>query len=194
MALDDMYADSIQRAVINRAQRAPVAPMPERGFSFWGTVKAPFKGAGVGLAESAAFGADMAGAFGDVQASYNYAGMTPVGVDTYQEWDPEEAKAAQKRLLSGESFSSEVGDDIRRGARSFMPNPETAGHAEQILFQASRVITKAVGYSIAGGGVLAGAVATGADEAATASDELRRQGVDVGTRMKAGALTGAATA
>lgn len=194
MALDEMYSDAVQRAVINRAQRAPVAPLPQQGFSLWGTIKAPFAGAGAGAVESAAFLADTANVFGDVQASYNYAGMTPVGVDMPQEWDPDEAEAAQRRLLSGESFSSDVGDEIRRAGRSFAPNQETAGYAEQTLFQAARVITKAVGYSVAGGGVVAGAIGTGLDEAATASDELRREGVDIKTRMKVGALTGAATA
>lgn len=193
MALDDLYQSGIDAAIQNRAQLQPIAPTPEQGFSFWGVVTAPFKGVGSGSVESAAFWSEMAGAFGDVQASYNYSGMMPVGVQTESEWRPQDAKEARDRLMSGESFSNPVGDRLRETARWMGPDQQTAGAVEQTLFELSRVMTKAVGYS-AVGGIVPGAVATGLDEGVRASDELRREGVDLGTRSKIGALTGVTTA
>jgi hypothetical protein len=193
MALDDLYAGSIDRAVRNRATLTPVVPRPEPGFSFWGTVKAPFAGIASGVLESGAFWSEMAGAFGDVQASYDYSGMLPVGVESYQQWDAEGADAAQKRLLSGESFSNPVADKLRDGARWLGPDKQTAGAAENMLFELSKVVTKAVGYSVATGNPVTGSALTGADEGSAEADDLRRQGVDIGTRTKVGAVTGIAT-
>lgn len=193
MALDDMFDDSVRLAVENRIQMPPVAPRPEPGFSFWGTTKALPKGVGAGGLESAAFWSDMASVFGDVEASYNYAGMLPAGVASNEQWDPKAAKEAQQRLLSGESFNSPVGDELRAAAKWMAPDPQTAGFAENTVFQLSRVVTKAVGYSLATGGVPGGALVTAADEGVTASDALRLQGVDLATRASVGTLTGAAT-
>lgn len=193
MALDDMFQGGIDAAVQNRSQLEPVAPRQEPGFSFWGATTAPFKGMAAGGVESAAFWSETAGAFGDVQASYNYSGMMPVGVQTESEWRPEDAKEARERLLSGESFSNPIGDSLRETSRWIGPDQQTAGAAEQTLFQLSRVITKAVGYSVAGG-IVPGAVATGLDEGVTTSDELRREGVDFETRTKVGGIAGVSTA
>lgn len=193
MALDDLYADSINESIRNRVTLTPVTPRPEPGFSFWGTVKAPFAGIASGVLESGAFWSEMAGAFGDVQASYDYSGMLPVGVESYQQWDAEGADAAQKRLLSGESFSNPVADKLRDGARWLGPDKQTAGAAENMLFELSKVVTKAVGYSVATGNPVTGSALTGADEGSAEADDLRRQGVDIGTRTKVGAVTGLAT-
>jgi hypothetical protein len=192
MALDDLYAGSIDQAVRNRATLTPVTPKPEQSFWGWGVAKAPFTGMAAGALEAGAFWSELAGAFGDVQASYDYSGMLPVGVGSYDQFDPEEAKAAQKRLMSGDSFSNPVGDDLRDKARWLGPDQQTASTAEGIMFGLSKTVTKAVGYSLLGG-PLTGAALTGADEGVTEADNLKRQGVDIGTRTKVGAVTGLAT-
>lgn len=193
MALDDAYQGEINEALRNRAQLAPIAPGPERGFSFWGLLKAAPSGIAAGGLEAGAFWSDVVGAFGDVQASYNYSGMLPVGVETGQEWREEDQKEAQRRLRTGEAFSSAAGDSIRDAARWLGPNPQTASTAEQMVFGFTKTITKAVGYTVATGNPLTGAMLTGADEGVTASDELRRQGVDLATRAGVGAVTGVTT-
>jgi len=193
MALDDAYQGEINEALRNRAQLAPIAPGPERGFSFWGLLKAAPSGIAAGGLEAGAFWSDVVGAFGDVQASYNYSGMLPVGVETGQEWREEDQKEAQRRLRTGEAFSSAAGDSIRDAARWLGPNPQTASTAEQMVFGFTKTITKAVGYTVATGNPLTGAALTGADEGVTASDELRRQGVDLATRASVGAVTGVTT-
>lgn len=193
MALDDMYASGIDAAVQNLGQLDPITPTPEPGFNFWGLTTAAPRGSLVGAAESAAFGSDILGAFGTTYAAYASAANRPfIESDEAKAWRQQGAAAAKERLDSGEAFSSESGDAIRGWAKGFTPDAKTASTAEQILFDASRVIAKAVGYSVAGG-VGTGAVLTGLDEGVTASDELRREGVDFITRAKVGALTGLAT-
>lgn len=192
MALDDMFQDGIDTAVNNRAQLTPETAPEVKGW-LGPTLSAPFRGIGAGLTEVGAFASEVASAFGDVQSAYDYSGRMPAGMESYGEFQKEEARAAQDRLVSGESWSNPAADELRATARWMGPNPQTAGAAEQTLFQLSRVITKAVGYSVVGG-LPAGAAATGFDEGMTASDELRREGVDFNTRAKIGALTGVTTA
>lgn len=192
MALDDLYAGSIDEAVRNRATLTPITPKPEQSFWGWGVAKAPFTGIAAGALEAGAFWSELAGAFGDVQASYDYSGMLPVGVGSYDQFDPEEARAAQKRLMSGDSFSNPVGDDLRDKARWLGPDQQTASTAESIMFGLSKTVTKAVGYSLLGG-PLTGAALTGTDEGVTEADNLKRQGVDIAARTKAGTVTGLAT-
>lgn len=193
MALDDAYQGEINEALRNRAQLAPMAPGPERGFSFWGMLKAAPSGVAAGGLEAGAFWSDVAGVFGDVEASYNYSGMLPVGVESGQEWREEDQKEAQRRLRTGEAFSTAAGDTLRDASRWLGPNPQTASTAEQMVFGFTKTVTKAVGYTVATGNPLAGAALTGADEGVTASDELRQQGVDLSTRAGVGAVTGVTT-
>lgn len=193
MALDDMFQGGIDAAVRNRAQLAPIAPSPEPGFSFWGIPKAPFTGAAAGGVEAASFWSELVGAMGDAEAVMGSTGVLPVGVARDIEYRPEDVEESRERLRTGEAFSNPIADSLRDTARSFMPDEQTAGVAEQTVFQLSRVLTKAVGYSVVGG-VPLGAAATGLDEGFTASDELRREGVDFTTRAQVGALTGVATA
>lgn len=196
MALDDLYADSINESIRNRATLSPVIPRPEPGFSFWGTLKAPFTGAASGALEAGAFWSEMVGAFGTVSAAYGGASGSPLPLEETESqrvWREQGQARARADLESGEFFSNEFGDQLRDAARWMGPDRETAGYAESILYDASRVITKAVGYSMAGG-ILPGAIATGVDEGATVSDELRQQGVDLSTRTQAGAAAAAATA
>ncbi|MFU1927500.1 hypothetical protein ACLQ9J_04125 [Bordetella hinzii] len=192
MALDDAYQGEINEALRNRAQLAPVAQGPDRGFSFWGLLKAAPTGVAAGGLEAGAFWSDVAGVFGDVEASYNYSGMLPVGVASGQEWREEDQKEAQRRLRTGESFSTAAGDTLRDASRWLGPNPQTASTAEQMVFGFTKTIAKAVGYTVATGNPLTGAALTGADEGVTVSDELRRQGVDLSTRAGVGAVTGIA--
>ncbi|MFY3552932.1 hypothetical protein [Achromobacter insolitus] len=193
MALDDAYQGEINEALRNRAQLAPIAPGLERGFSFWGMLKAAPSGVAAGGLEAGAFWSDVAGVFGDVEASYNYAGMLPVGVESGQEWREEDQKEAQRRLRTGESFSTAAGDTLRDASRWLGPNPQTASTAEQMVFGFTKTITKAVGYTLATGNPLTGAALTGVDEGVTVSDELRQQGVDISTRAGVGAVTGVTT-
>lgn len=194
MALDDAYQGEINEALRNRAQLAPMAPGPERGFSIWGMAKSPFTGAAAGTVEAGAFLSDTVGAFGSAMASTGSTGVLPFAETEEQRvWREQGTGAAKKALDDGTAFSSDTGDTLRDASRWLGPNPQTASTAEQMVFGFTKTITKAVGYTLATGNPLTGAALTGADEGVTAADELRRQGVDLATRTGVGAVTGLAT-
>jgi hypothetical protein len=94
--------------------------------------------------------------------------------------------------LPVEAYSSDFGDALRDRGREFRPDPTTASTAEQILYGFSRGASKIVAGAIAGG--IPGVLAAGAEEGFTVADELRREGVDVATRAKAGLVQGAGLA
>jgi hypothetical protein len=85
--------------------------------------------------------------------------------------------------------SSDIGDSLRNIARDQRPDPQTANTAEQIVFGVADFAVRAAGY-VAAAGPVVGSVLTAGDEAMSASDELKRQGVDLATRTKAGAVQG----
>ena len=97
-----------------------------------------------------------------------------------------------------ESFQARYGNksmaEVMYGASTAIrPDPQTASVAESLLFDASRVITKGVGY-VGAAGPVAGAVALAGDETLAQADQLQRQGIDRSTALKAGAVQGALTA
>ncbi|WP_088158814.1 hypothetical protein [Achromobacter xylosoxidans] len=195
MALDEAYQGEINEALRNRAQLAPVAAGPDRGFSFWGMVKAPFTGAAAGTVEAGAFLSDTVGAFGSAMAASGSTGILPVAeTEEQRTWREQGTAAARHSLDDATAFSSETGDTLRAASRWLGPNPQTASSAEQMMFGFAKTITKAVGYTVATGNPLTGAALTGADEGVTAADELRRQGVDLATRTGVGVVTGLTTA
>lgn len=189
MGILDLHTDELQTAGRNTAFIPPPAPTPR--FSMWGTTTAAPRGVAAGAAESTGFWADVLGAFGQVAGAYPEA--LGVGGLTAQQ-RKEAGEARQKLLTEGVSFSSEAGDLFRGVAQDYKPDAQTASTAERLVFDFSRFGSKAVGYSLAAGGPVLGAALTGADEGMTAADELRGQGVDLATRTKVGALTGATAA
>ncbi len=194
MALDDAFQAEINDVLRDRAMRAPAAPPPERAFSVWGMLKAIPTGAAAGLTDQGAFLSDTVGAFGTVMAATGTTGVLPFAETEEQRiWREQGSSAARKALDDGTAFSSDTGDTLRDASRWLGPNPQTASTAEQMMFGFAKTITKAVGYTVATGNPLTGAALTGADEGVTASDELRRQGVDLAARASVGAVTGVTT-
>lgn len=135
--------------------------------------------------------ADILGAYGDAQASH-LSRMDPTLMFDQEKADKlnEERKYSADRLRTGAAFTTEIGTNLRITAREFAPDPSTAHTAEQLVFGLSRFMSKAVAYSLAAGPV-AGAMITGADEGMAESDRLKNEGVDLQTRSKVGAVTGA---
>ena len=191
MAIDDAFqagTDAVARDMIDRPQ--PVRPEPAK-FSIWRTTTAVPRGAAAGVAESAGMTADVLGAFGQVLAATDARSGMFLGETATQR--VQNAEAAAKLRASGPDFSSDAGDLFRDVSRGYRPDPLTAHAAESLVFDASRVITKAVGYSVAGGPV-AGAALTGVDEGMQVADDLKAAGVDLQTRTAVGAVQGLGTA
>lgn len=193
MAIDDLFQDSTDKVLDDRVARPLQEPTAPRSFgaSIWGNLTAAPKGVGAGANESAGFFSDILGAYGQMNAGY------AAQMDPSLMFDSKAADArrdagadARARVQSGEAFSTDQGTEFRATARSFAPDPTTAGTAEQLLYGFSRFATKAVGYSLAAGPV-PGAVLTGSDEGMTEADRLKAEGVDIQTRTKVGAVAGA---
>lgn len=190
--IDSLSQDSIDTSLDDRQARPVFGPQPQSGPTIWNAFKAPFKGAAAGATESVAFGADMLGAFGEVQGGFA-AQADPSLLLSPDEMDKrrKDGEAARERVASGMAFSTEIGTGLRTTAREWMPDPTSSSTVENVLFSGARGITKAVGYA-ATATPLAGAALFGADEALTEADKLKAEGVDIETRTKAGAVAGLA--
>lgn len=187
--IDAMFQTGTDKALDDQVQRPrPVAPVTN-SFSFTRLLKAPGKGVGAGVAESIAFGSEVAGAFGQVLGATG----TDSGGGMFSTQNPAEAKQSQaareKLLTTGIDYSNEAGDNFRERAKAIMPDPETAHTSENIAAGLFRFGTKAVGYTVAGGFV-PGATLLGFDEGLTEADRLKQMGVDEDTRTQAGAVAG----
>lgn len=185
MSVQDMFADSTERAAYDAMQR-PAAPPPPAapGFSLAGVLKAPFQGMGGGTSKALAFGAEAAGAFGSVMGAYPDA----MGV-TLTDAQRKQAETARRKLLTqGPEVSNEIGDLFRARAKEILPDPATTHWSTQMTAGLFDMGTRAVGYGVTLGPLAP--VAFGGDTAFELSDELRHEGVDLATRTKAGATTG----
>lgn len=195
MALDDAYqagTDALARDMIDRPQ--PVKPAPAK-FSIWRTTTAVPRGAAAGAAESAGLmtdiGGAVTGAFGQVLAATD-ARNSMFSMETATQ-RVQNAEAAAKMRAGDANFNLDAGDSFRNVSRGYRPDPVTAHAAESLVFDASRIITKAVGYSVAAGPI-AGAGLTGIDEGMQVSDDLKAAGVDLTTRTQVATVQGLGTA
>lgn len=171
MGLGDLYQQDVDAGLGAMAQR-PLPPPPKDERSAWG---APWRAVKAAAGEVIGSTADVLGAYGQVMAGTD----APLG-------SPE-----HKKLQAGVDMSSESGDLFRGEARSLRPDPLTASTAEQVVFGVTRPLAKLItGGALLGPFGLAGAAA---EEGFTQADDLRQEGVDLGTRSKVGALTAAAT-
>ena len=182
--LDDLYLTENIKTAQDAALRPPPVPKQAAGFSAWRTATALPRGVVAGGAQAGAGLADVLGAFGPIaQAS----GM---GEPSLFDRDAVMREADRIQKMDGQLFTT--GDEVRRFAEEFRPDPETAHTAERLVFDFARVASKAVGYTLAAGPV-GGATLTAGDEAMAVADELKQQGVDLDTRTKVGAVVGAVT-
>lgn len=192
--LDSMLQDSIDQTLDDRQARPVAAPVQQSGFSLWRTTTALPRGVAAGAKESVAFGADVLGAFGDVQAGYGLQADPSLLFSGEEQRARREAGAeARDRVQGGDAFSTGVGTGLRASARDMVPDPATSNVVEQVLFGLGQFGSKAIGYSVMAGPV-AGAVLTGADQAMAAADRLAAEGVDADTRLRAAAVEGVASA
>lgn len=188
-----MFQAGTDRALDDQIQRPkPFEPDPKK-FSLGETVGAAFRGISAGSTEQGAFAAEVLGTFGDTLAStaaFGGGGM----FRGLSEQERKDAEAARKKLdQAGTAFNNPAGDLLRQRAAEIMPDPQTTHAASQVVAGLTRFGTKAIG-SVAAGGPVGGPLLLGADEALTEADKLQRQGVDLSTRAKAGAVAGGSAA
>lgn len=175
--LGDAFQADIDKALDAQAARPLAPPKPPTRFkdSVWAQ---PIRGLAAGLGDMLAGGSELAvGMYRQSRA-----------MDTA---DPVERKRQQEQGVPFDG-ATEFSRDLRKVAAGYRPDPATAGAAENLVFGLSRVIPKAVGYTLAAGPVGA-AAALGVDEALTTHDELTSKGVDKNTADKVALVTGVAS-
>jgi hypothetical protein len=188
--IQDVYSDSTERAAYDALVRTKPAPPPvPTPFSVSGFGKAATVGAvGGGVAQGIGSAADIVGAFGQVLGATdgNAGGMfsMPTPAERTQR---EQANA--KIQTEGVDYSSEGGDLFRQRADQLMPDPATAHASETIVANVGHSVVKAVGHAALFGPAAPFSFAL--DEGLTESDRLKHLGVDLESRTKVGAVTGA---
>lgn len=100
------------------------------------------------------------------------------------------AERGRREIDSGAAMTSDVGESFRAVRRDAMPDPLTAGKAEQLVFGVAEPMLKLVGAGVTLGplGLIGAATELGVQQA----DDLREQGVDFETRTKVGTLAAGA--
>jgi hypothetical protein len=197
--IDTLYQDSIDKSLDDQLQRPKsVAPPPPNPFTFSGIGKAATVGAvGGGAAQAIGSGADILGAFGqvlgasDVSSQGMFSGFRTHGLlsgPTPAERTQRE-QANTKIQTEGVDYSSDGGDLFRQRADDLMPNPQTAHASEMIVAGVGKSVVKAIGHAALFGP--AAPISFALDEGLTESDRLKHLGVDLETRTKVGAVTGA---
>ncbi|ANA34472.1 lytic transglycosylase domain-containing protein [Ralstonia mannitolilytica] len=190
--IDTIYQDQTDQVLQDRVDR-PLPPPASPGRGFWvsvgKTAAAPVVGVAAGATESAGFGADQLGAFGQITAGYATQADPARLFDPMTKPEQEQSAEARAVVQSGEAFSTPLGTSLRATARDMTPDAHTSNTVERLLFGFTKFGTKALGYTALGGPV-PGAVLTAADEATAEADRLKAEGVDPTTRMKAGAVQG----
>jgi hypothetical protein len=188
--LDDLYQADTETAINALAAMPPEKPKPVSKWNGW---SAPLRGITAGAAESGAMVADLVK--GAAQADAAYGGYSAGGMFSLQgDAEKREAELLRAKIdTEGLDTTSGVGTALRDVSRHYRPDPATAGLAESFVFDLTRFISKAMGYTMAAGGV-PGAVMLGVDEGMKTADDLMQQGVDKKTRMKVGAVAGVTSA
>ena len=187
---DDLYPESADAAMQARTDRPP-EPKASPRFSVWGTLTAAPKGVAAGAAQGMASAADMGKAISD-KVPANVSG--PLGRIPVMNFIQSTMQVGADILNPKEGqFTSNVGTSLRNVAQDYTPDAQTTHVAEGAVFNLFRVGSKALTAAAIGGNI-PGAVAAGVEEGFSQSDDLARQGVDIKTRQKVGAVTAATNA
>lgn len=184
--LMDTFDASMETAINDMAQR-PRTPKPqEPAFSAWGVVRGAGRSVPAGVAEAGASGIELMSGLSKVDIS-----PETMRASQTEEGRLEMQRRAQETLETG-FRGNDVSASLRSVAEGYMPDPLTAHGAEMAVAEFGRLGTKALAAGLLLGPV-PGAIVSGMEEGFTEAEKLARQGVDVETRSKAGAVVGALT-
>lgn len=173
------FDNTAQVDALAKLPAEPVKPAPK-----WSAWSAPLRAIPAAAAEA------MAGA-GEVAVA---AGRSVIANRDAPRWKGQtqaEREAADRQAQEGVNGQNEFSRTLRDVAEHYAPDPATASTAENVVFQLTRGLGKALGYGLTMGPVGIGLFA--ADEGLTEADRLQRQGVDAATATQAGVVTGLAT-
>ncbi|WP_321878484.1 lytic transglycosylase domain-containing protein [Paraburkholderia bannensis] len=184
--IDDLYADSTS-AFLTGSNQVNVPTPPITPTTSIGSI-ARAVGRGIGQGATSLFGAAADTAAGLSQL-YVDPEMLAGNPDLVQQADAR-VNAALAKASAGHLFESRVGTAAYDLADTLKADPTNSTTIDQVVQGAVSGLTQIVPAAVLGG-PLAGAAVGGAAIGMGRAEDLKRQGVDVGTRTAAGAVEGA---
>lgn len=188
MPIDPLYSDSTSTFLAGQNQAnvpEPTAPGPNT--SITSIAKAVGRGIGQGGASLFGAAADTASGLSQSLTDPDAAFLNPA----QQAADDQKVNAAIAKGKAGTLFQSSAGTAAYDFADTLKPDPTNSTKIDQIVQGAVSGLTQIVPAAVLGG-PLAGAAVGGASIGLGGAEDLKRQGVDVGTRTAVGTLEGVA--
>lgn len=189
MPVDSLYAD--QTASFLSGQNQIDVPEPRTYPSTSITSIARAVGRGLGQGGTALFGAasDLAAGLSQIYADPDTLTLNPQAqADT-----DKQVNAAIAKQRAGHLFESPLGTRAYDLSDTFKPDPTRTTAIDQTVQGVMSGLTQIVPAAVLGG-PLAGAAIGGTSIGMSRAEDLKRQGVDVGTRTAVGAVEGAIAA
>lgn len=189
MPIDDLYADSTGTFLRTSDQLPLPVQRPDVGTSIDSLSRAVGRGVGQG-------GATLFGAASDLAAGATEAYVDPT-LSAGAALNPGAAELVDRHVneavaksRAGHLFESRLGTAAYDLADTFKANPSDTSQVDQIVQGAVSGLTQIIPAAYLGGPVAAALAAFGSFGMGR-SEDLKRQGVDVGTRSAVGAVSGA---
>ncbi|HFT8007805.1 TPA: transglycosylase SLT domain-containing protein [Burkholderia cenocepacia] len=189
MPIDSLYAD--QTASFLRGQNQIDVPEPRTYPPTSITSIARAVGRGLGQGGTALFGAasDLAAGLSQIYVDPDTLTLNPQA----QADADKQVNAAIAKQRAGHLFESPLGTRAYDLSDTFKPDPTRTTAIDQTVQGVMSGLTQIVPAAVLGG-PLAGAAVGGTSIGMSRAEDLKRQGVDVGTRTAVGAVEGAITA
>lgn len=189
MPIDSLYAD--QTASFLSGQNQIDVPEPRTYPSTSITSIARAVGRGLGQGGTALFGAasDLAAGLSQIYVDPDTLTLNPQA----QANADKQVNAAIAKQRAGHLFESSLGTRAYDLSDTFKPDPTRTTAIDQTVQGVMSGLTQIVPAAVLGG-PLAGAAVGGTSIGMSRAEDLKRQGVDVGTRSAVGAVEGALTA
>lgn len=189
MPIDDLYADTTDSFLRTSDQFPTPTPRADVGTSIGSITRAVGRGLGQG-------GATLFGAAADIAAGATEAYVDPT-LSAGAALNPGTAELVDRHVneavaksRAGHLFESRLGTAAYDLADTFKANPSDTSRVDQIVQGAVSGLTQIIPAAVIGG-PLAGAAVGAASLGMGRAEELKREGVDVGTRSAVGAVSGA---
>jgi hypothetical protein len=186
MPIDNLYADSTSDFLTGQNQAnvpEPTAPAPST--SLTSIARAAGRGFGQGAANLAGAAADTAAGLSQIYSDPDQQLLNP----SLQEADDQRINKAIALGKAGHLFESRAGTAAYDFAATLKPDPTNSTAIDQVVQGAVAGLTQIVPAAVLGG-PLAGAAVGGASIGLGRAEDLKREGVDVGTRTAVGAVEG----
>jgi hypothetical protein len=100
------------------------------------------------MAKTIGFGAEITGAFGQVQGAYGGESARRHVLHAVGQGSAAGRRRARQAGHDGIDYSNEAGDTFRQRAADILPDPKTAHASEQVVAGLADFATRAVGYGI----------------------------------------------